>query len=218
MKLLVSSALVVEHVELLAEYIKEYFLEADLIRLGVQDSWKLGGGDRVPILMNKWTDFQVHFINGWESFTSDHSNSFWEENRPAFHAYDYGTNLELETVSNIATLLRETRPRRNNDSPVSNQNDEDSFLSSDSLSDSSEDNLDGVEEIDYEPFYSNSRPSTSQTGDQGPLNASASQVGDQGPSNASASQTGHQRLSNASASQGDNEGLPANGLASAMPI
>ena len=91
-----SSALLTHHAEAMASQIKKVFTNPDLLGEGVEPSWKLGGRRATKIASNKWTRFQEIFMDEWAGFVSRHSfDQFWMENRPAFHAYDFGANIEI---------------------------------------------------------------------------------------------------------------------------
>lgn len=60
----------------------------------------------------------------WEGFTERHTyDSFWTENQPAFHAYNYSANIEIEVTEQIQALKpeRHVRPR---DIPAEDEGDE----------------------------------------------------------------------------------------------
>lgn len=49
---------------------------------------------------------------GWEGFRREHAyDTFWADNNPAFHAYDYGANIKIEVPDTLGRLERETRLR-----------------------------------------------------------------------------------------------------------
>ena len=51
----------------------------------------------------------------WDHFSKLHSHDpFWAENQPAFHAYGYGANIEIEVAEEVQALKAEehVRPRR----------------------------------------------------------------------------------------------------------
>ncbi len=109
-----SSALKPHHAHLLASYIKEIFLEGELLGEGVEPSWKLGGTQSANMTGNKWTIFQEQFMSRWPDYVERHREDlFWLENQPAFHAYDYGANIEITVTEEILSIPQETilRPR-----------------------------------------------------------------------------------------------------------
>lgn len=119
-----GSALAKHHAEALASHIKEVFLASPLLGEGVEPSWVLNGKHSQTITFKKWTTFQELFMERWEQFAARHSyDLFWTENQPAFHAYDYGANIEIEVTEQIQALEPEThiRPR---DIPVEDESDE----------------------------------------------------------------------------------------------
>jgi len=92
-----SSALQLHHAHFLAGYIKRVFLTGELIGEGVEPLWMLDGPHSANIQCKKWTAFQITFMEEWDSFVQEYScDDFWMENQPAFHAYDYGANIEIE--------------------------------------------------------------------------------------------------------------------------
>ncbi|KAF7515064.1 hypothetical protein G7054_g14787 [Neopestalotiopsis clavispora] len=85
------------HAEALALYITDLFLEGDLIGLGVEPSWTLGGRRSQTISLDKWAIFQTYFVERWSTFVASHRyDRFWTENEPAFHVYDFGQNKEID--------------------------------------------------------------------------------------------------------------------------
>ncbi|KAH6714530.1 hypothetical protein BKA61DRAFT_723267 [Leptodontidium sp. MPI-SDFR-AT-0119] len=103
-----SSALKTHYAQVLASYIKSLFLSGEL-------------------LGNKWTTFQQRFIEDWPEHAERYSyDSFWTENEPVFHPYDYGANIEIEVSEGVQSLDKEKRLR-----PVDDSED----ISEDDLSD-----------------------------------------------------------------------------------
>lgn len=95
----------------LASYIKDIFLRGELIGEGIEPRWALGGTDTQMIAFDKWVIFQTRFMEGWDGLVeklSDAGDSFWLDHQPAFHAYDYGANIEIEVTEEIANLEQET--------------------------------------------------------------------------------------------------------------
>ncbi|GKU11481.1 unnamed protein product [Fusarium langsethiae] len=51
------------------------------------------------IAFDKWVIFQTLFMDGWTGFLerfSAQGDTFWTDHQPAFHAYDYGANINIE--------------------------------------------------------------------------------------------------------------------------
>ena len=106
------SALEHRHAFFLASYIKEVFLIGDLLGEGIAPSWKLHGPQAQTITYAKWNTFQHAFMAGWSEYVRENTQDpFWTENQPAFHAYDYGANIEIEVSEQLHALRKETRLR-----------------------------------------------------------------------------------------------------------
>jgi hypothetical protein len=100
------------HAEFIAEFIKFVFLSAELLGEGIEASWKLGGHHTTDIALNQWTIFQETFTTQWPAFVAANtSDDFWIHNQPAFHAYDYGSNVEIDVSPQITLLPALTRLR-----------------------------------------------------------------------------------------------------------
>jgi hypothetical protein len=100
------------HARFLASYIKGIFLIGELLGEGVEPSWKLDGPHTQKITFNKWTTFQETFMQEWpEHVRQNTRDKFWTENQPAFHAYDYGANIEIEVTEQLRSVPKETRLR-----------------------------------------------------------------------------------------------------------
>ena len=113
------SALQLCHAQFLASYIKEVFLVGELLGEGVEPSWRLDGPHTQKITFNKWTTFQEAFMLGWpEHVRHSTQDTFWTENQPAFHAYDYGANIEIDVADQLRAVPKETRLR-----PVEEESD-----------------------------------------------------------------------------------------------
>ena len=113
------SALQLRHAQFLASYIKEIFLIGELLGEGVEPSWRLDGPHTQKITFNKWTTFQEAFMLGWpEHVRQSTQDTFWTENQPAFHAYDYGANIEIDVANQLRAVPKETRLR-----PVEEESD-----------------------------------------------------------------------------------------------
>ncbi|CAM1503465.1 Fc.00g082410.m01.CDS01 [Cosmosporella sp. VM-42] len=111
-----GTALAKHEAEPLASYIKSVFLSGELLGEGIEPSWTLGGQQSQSITHNKWTAFQELFMDGWGDFVERYSHDpFWAENQPAFHAYDYGANIEIEVTEQVQSLEREARIRPDED-------------------------------------------------------------------------------------------------------
>jgi hypothetical protein len=107
-----GSALQLRHAQFLASYIKEIFLMGELLGEGVEPSWRLDGPHTQKITFNKWTTFQEAFMLGWpEHVRQSTQDTFWTENQPAFHAYDYGANIEMDVADQLRAVPKETRLR-----------------------------------------------------------------------------------------------------------
>ncbi|KAF2174792.1 hypothetical protein K469DRAFT_770346 [Zopfia rhizophila CBS 207.26] len=107
-----ASALEPHHAHFLATYIKQVFLIGELLGEGIEPSWMLDGPHSQKITFNKWTTFQERFMQEWSSYVGEHAcDTFWTENQPAFHAYDYGANIEIDVNEQLWSLPKETRLR-----------------------------------------------------------------------------------------------------------
>jgi hypothetical protein len=112
-----SSALKIHHAQALASYIKLLFLTGELLGERIEPSWNLSSPLDQTLTGNKWTTFQQLFMDNWQEHVRRHSyDSFWAENEPVFHAYDYGANIEIEVSDGVQSLHRETRLRPVDDS------------------------------------------------------------------------------------------------------
>ena len=56
------------HAEALASYIKDLFLDGQLLGEGVEPSWKLNGSQSQTLSYEKWSVFQELFVEGWQGF------------------------------------------------------------------------------------------------------------------------------------------------------
>jgi hypothetical protein len=107
-----SSALELHHAQFLSSYIKQIFLIGDLLGEGVEPSWRLDGPHTQKITFNKWTTFQEKFMLEWPEYVRQSTHdTFWTENQPAFHAYDYGANIEIDVAEQLRSVPKETRLR-----------------------------------------------------------------------------------------------------------
>ncbi|KAI3571220.1 hypothetical protein IWW34DRAFT_898931 [Fusarium oxysporum f. sp. albedinis] len=105
------TALVQGRALMLALYIKDIFLRGELLGEGVEPRWALGGKETQMIAFDKWVIFQTLFMDGWTGFLEKFSvqdDTFWTDHQPAFHAYDYGANINIEVNEGIANLEEET--------------------------------------------------------------------------------------------------------------
>ncbi|KAJ0297236.1 hypothetical protein Brms1b_013626 [Colletotrichum noveboracense] len=92
----------------LAAYIVGVFQSPQLLGEGVEACWRLGTKSTQRISSAKWQVFQQQFMDGWAAWASTHNpNSFWRRHEPAFHAYDYGANIEIQVSDTIYDLPRE---------------------------------------------------------------------------------------------------------------
>jgi hypothetical protein len=106
------SALRAHHAQVLAAYITEIFLSDELVGERVEPSWKLGSPASQKLTGEKWTLFQERFMEDWPEHVARHSyDSFWAQNHPAFHAYDYGANIQIKVSERLQSLEKETRLR-----------------------------------------------------------------------------------------------------------
>ncbi|KAF9770111.1 hypothetical protein IL306_012386, partial [Fusarium sp. DS 682] len=130
-----KTALTYNRAILLASYIKDVFLRGELLGEGIEPRWKLGGAEAQMIAFDKWVTFQARFMEGWDGFIQQLHNTddpFWYDHQPAFHAYDYGANIQIEVNEEIANLEQETlitsdhNSDDGDDDDVSNQSDNDS--------------------------------------------------------------------------------------------
>ncbi|KFZ19813.1 hypothetical protein V502_03459, partial [Pseudogymnoascus sp. VKM F-4520 (FW-2644)] len=77
-----------------------------------------------------WTIFQERFMEDWLLLVEQHPyDPFWAENQPAFHAYDYGANIEIKVSKRLASLEKETRLRTDDDAAADSGDDSDSGAS-----------------------------------------------------------------------------------------
>jgi hypothetical protein len=119
-----SSALRPCHAQFLATYIKQIFLGDELLGEGVEASWILDGPQSQTITFNKWTKFQQRFMDHWDAYVTDETDdAFWYENQPAFHAYDYGANIEIQVNDYLQSLGQELSIR-----PAGEDSEDDSDL------------------------------------------------------------------------------------------
>ncbi|RTE73082.1 hypothetical protein BHE90_012476 [Fusarium euwallaceae] len=135
-----SSALERHHAKALAEYIIGIFTDGELLGEGVEPSWGLNDRRSSSLSYDKWTTFQTLFMDNWPTFSRDHAyDRFWLDNKPAFHTYDYGANIEIEVNEELKKLPMETRLR-----PENEDEDEDPDSDSDSDSGSESDSTSNV--------------------------------------------------------------------------
>src|SRR5277367_5127411 len=159
------------HAQVLFSYIKEVFLSSELLGERVEPSWSLGSPLHQKLTLNKWTAFQNQFMGRWPRHVERHSyDNFWVQNQPAFHAYDYGANIEIEVSNRVQALSRETRLRPDEDSDDDSESgSDDEDLDDDSESGSDDEDLDDDSESgsDNEDSDDDSE-SGSDDGDRGP--------------------------------------------------
>ncbi|KAG6108615.1 hypothetical protein E4U13_006377 [Claviceps humidiphila] len=102
------SAMRKDHAEALAIYIKQIFQEGALLGEGVEPSWTLGDGRSQNMTLQKWSLFQMLFMEKWSTFAETHGyDDYWAEHQPAFHAYDHGANVDIPIPSGMANVSRE---------------------------------------------------------------------------------------------------------------
>ncbi|KAH7464106.1 hypothetical protein FOMA001_g17845 [Fusarium oxysporum f. sp. matthiolae] len=80
------TALVQGRALMLASYIKDIFLEGELLGEGVEPRWALGGKETQMIAFDKWVIFQTLFMDGWTGFLEKFSvqdDTFWTDHQPA---------------------------------------------------------------------------------------------------------------------------------------
>ena len=120
-----GSALAKHHAESLASYVKSVFLTGELLGEGIEPAWTLGGQQSQTITYNKWTAFQEIFMEGWVDFVEQYAHEpFWAETQLAFHAYDYGANIEIDVTEQIQSLEREARMRPDEDEDEGGEEDD----------------------------------------------------------------------------------------------
>jgi hypothetical protein len=96
------------HAQQLASYITALFQQPELLGQGVEPSWRPGSGASQQMNTSVWTQFQHHFMTGWAEWAEGFApGSFWRTHQPAFHAYDYGANIEIQPPPDIQHLPRE---------------------------------------------------------------------------------------------------------------
>ncbi|KAF5486602.1 hypothetical protein CGCA056_v015057 [Colletotrichum aenigma] len=99
----------------LAAYIVGVFQSPQLLGEGVEACWRLGTKSTQRISSAKWQVFQQQFMDGWAVWASNHNhNSFWRRHEPAFHAYDYGANIEIQEEEEEEEEGGEQGPRDGN--------------------------------------------------------------------------------------------------------
>ncbi|CAG9951263.1 unnamed protein product [Clonostachys rosea f. rosea IK726] len=113
----------------LAAYITDIFQEAELVGEGIEPCWRPGSRHSQRINSDRWAAFQELFMTGWTDWADRHAEgSFWLQHVPAFHAYDYGANIEIKVHQRLYTLPRERHvPHDDSDteSSVSSGEDDD---------------------------------------------------------------------------------------------
>ncbi|KAH7303017.1 hypothetical protein B0I35DRAFT_485482 [Stachybotrys elegans] len=92
----------------LGGYITSVFQIPELVGRGVEPCWRPGSRHSQRINSDAWALFQEHFMDGWPDWSGSHAeSSFWRQHMPAFHAYDYGANIEIPIHPALSTLTRE---------------------------------------------------------------------------------------------------------------
>lgn len=105
-----SSGLLSHHAQFLAAFIKGVFLSGELLGQGVEPLWRLGGPHSKNITFDKWSMFQAVFMQNWPQHVREHTQDpFWVVNEPAFHAYDYGANIEIPVNAQLQAFPKESR-------------------------------------------------------------------------------------------------------------
>jgi len=90
------SAIEVEPVIELVEYICNVFQGASLISCGVEKSWTLGGSEKKELNHNNWRIFQDLLFRGWDQGLREPGSArFWLEHQPTPHPYDFGQNIKI---------------------------------------------------------------------------------------------------------------------------
>ncbi|EHA58545.1 hypothetical protein MGG_14341 [Pyricularia oryzae 70-15] len=76
---------------------------------GVERAWKPGSQYRQDINISNWALFQDRFMRGWKNWADGFEPTFfWQVHLPAFHAYNYGSNMPIPISPGIYGLLEET--------------------------------------------------------------------------------------------------------------
>jgi hypothetical protein len=128
------------HAEALASYIKEVFLSGGFTGERVEPSWTLNSPLSQKLTCNKWTMFQERFMEDWPQHVARHSyDIFWTQNQPAFHAYDYGANIEITVSDRLQSLEKEVRLRPDDDPAEDSDDESDSDSESGSMHPARED-------------------------------------------------------------------------------
>ncbi|KAG9249377.1 uncharacterized protein F5Z01DRAFT_641250 [Emericellopsis atlantica] len=90
------------------------------------------------------------------TFILDHNDDpFWSENQPAFHAYDYGANIEIEATSELWSIPAITRLRAPDESEYESEDE-----SEDESNDSGHNHTNHANDLDHD---TNSRSHHSST-------------------------------------------------------
>jgi hypothetical protein len=63
-----GSAMERHHAEVMASYIRDLFLDGELLGEGIEPSWRLDDPQSQTISYNKWAAFQELFMEGWPEF------------------------------------------------------------------------------------------------------------------------------------------------------
>ena len=154
-----QSAMRSHHAGRLADYVRRTFSRGQLLGEGIEPSWTLGGTQSQRIAFNKWTLFQEAFVSGWPAFADENSgDEFWTVNRPAFHAYDHGANIEIEVNDYLETLPREARMRPEDEDEEDGGDSDDEAVRTGTRPSAGEPRRDApaptaVDAIDYERLY-----------------------------------------------------------------
>lgn len=116
------TALARHHADAMVSHIRDIFAGSGLSGLGINDQWTLGSERNKKISMADWGLFQTTFMERWELFAERYSyDTFWTENEPCFHAYDYGANVEIDVTDEMREYpIEDTDDESDNASDDSN--------------------------------------------------------------------------------------------------
>ncbi|KZF18785.1 hypothetical protein L228DRAFT_264294 [Xylona heveae TC161] len=102
------SALEARHARVLLAYVQEIFRTNDsLVDRGLLPTWQLGKNESCTLHTREWRYFQECFVTAWQDLVLQHSqDTFWTDNLPAFHCYDYGSNVSIEPDEDYAFVSK----------------------------------------------------------------------------------------------------------------
>lgn len=110
------TAMARHHADAMASHIRDVFAGPGLSGLGINDQWTLGSDRSKKLSIADWGLFQTAFVEKWPSFAERYSyDTFWTENEPCFHAYDYGANIEIEVTDEMRESPVEDADERSDD-------------------------------------------------------------------------------------------------------